>query len=327
VRRRFAAIVVGLACVLAAGCAGGDDAGDVATERHDAEAPPSSAAGAGTAQGYTPVSAVDAHAAIGDDAARIREALGAAKSGPVDWTAVRRHWQDGGASKKGDGTNRTLAALVPAPDVVRAVEDAIAGTGPSAGASDAVRAQRVDKGITVILARKVVDELVAADRKVGDGNLDRQSGAAHNVDEAWAFLMAKGQGPASTAEKRAADFNRQGKVLEPVLAGLASAQHAALAGDRAGLARSAQSVREGLDYVFYLATHKYLGSDNETGRAEGAAFYLGIAPRVREVSPSVDETIVESFATGDVAAGRGALHESGVLVALGVDDQERVDRG
>lgn len=327
--RKIAAMAVGFAFLVGVGCGDDEDSGNVSASpsRTGAPATSTSASATGSNQGYTPVSSVDAHAAIGDDASRIREALAQAKSGAVDWATVRRHWHEGGASKKGDGTNRTLATLAAAPDVLGSVKDAIDGTGSSAGASEPVRAQRVDKGITVILARKVLDELSSAEQKVADGKLDRQSGAPHNVDEAWAFLIAKGQGPAATAEKRAADFNRQGRVLEPILAGLTSAQRAAIAGDRAALASSARSVREGLDYVFYLATHKYLAADNEAGRAEGAAFYLGIAPRVREASPVADQTITGTFASGNAADGRRALHEPAVLSALGVDDQERVDRG
>lgn len=323
--RRVATMTVGFAYLVAVGCGGGDD-GTVSAQAGGTGPISSTLSRAGVGDGYSPVSAVDAHAAIGDDAGRIREALAQAKSGAVDWAAVRRHWQEGGASMKGDGSSRTLATLVPAGDVVRSVQEAIDGAGSSTDASDTVRAQRVDKGITVILARKVVDELSAAEGKVGDGKLDPQSGAPHNVDEAWAFLMAKGQGPAATAEKRAVDFNRQGKVLEPILAGLASAQQAAIAGDRTALTDSARSVREGLDYVFYLATQKYLGSDNETGRAEGGAFYLGISPRVRQALSQADATITSAFATGDADAGRGALHDPAVLAALAVDDQERVDR-
>lgn len=291
-------------------------------------APSSGAPAASGAHGYTPVSSVEAHAAVGDDAVRIRELLAVAKSGGrVEWPEVRRLWQEGGASKKGDGTNRTLAGLVEAPDVVASVEGAIAGTGESAGAADGVRAQLVDKGITVMLARKVVDELAAAEKKVAERQLDRASGAPHNVDEAWAFLTAKGQGPAATAEKRAADFKREGKVLEPIVDGLNKAQRAAIDGDRATLAAANVAVRQGLDYVFYLATYKYLGAGDEVGRAEGAAFYQGIQPRVQEASPQADQRVASAFTTGDANGGRAALHEPAVLAALGVDDGERVDRG
>lgn len=345
--RRFvtlAGVVLGVALLMAACGRGEDRPGQVTTESDNRGSGPGSASVSGTgtgsatgaapsggpsggAAGYQPVSSVDAHAAIGGDAARIREALAPAKTGgAVDWAAVRRVWSEGGSSKKSDGSNRTLAKLVAAPEVVASVEEAIEGTGSSAGASDAVRAQRVDKGITVLLARKVVDELAAAEKKVAEGKLDRASGAPHNVDEGWAFLTAKGQGPATTAEKRAADFKREGKVLEPIIQGLKQAQEAAIAGDASRLSSASTAVRQGLDYVFYLATHKYLGASDEVGRAEGSSFYLGIKPRVRQAVPASDEAITAAFASGDAAAGRAALHEPAVLAALGVDDSERVDR-
>jgi len=40
-----------------------------------------------------------------------------------------------------------------------------------------------------------------------------------------------------------------------------------------------------------------------------------------------DRTIEGAFTSADVAAGRSALHEPAVLAALGVGDDERVDRG
>jgi hypothetical protein len=204
--------------------------------------------------------------------------------------------------------------------VVAVVEAAIAG-----GPSDAVRAQRVEKGLTVLLARKVVDELAAAADKVADGKTAPADGAPHNVDEAWAFFTAKGQGPAATAEKRAADFKREGKVREPITAALTEAQKAAGAGDKGALATASEQVRIGLDYVFYLATYKYLAADDAVGRAEGAAFYLGIQPRVKAADAAADSAITAAFESGDEAAGRAALHRAPVLAALGVEAGERVD--
>ena len=271
--------------------------------------------------GYTPVSDVAQHAALGDDVATIKERLAVAKEGgPVDWAAVRSTWEKGGASKKGDGSNRTLKTLVEAPDVVVAVEAAIAG-----GPSDAVRAQQVEKGITVLLARKVVDELDAATDKVADGKTAAADGAPHNIDEGWAFFTAKGHGPAATADKRAADFDLEGKVREPIVAALTEAQKAAGAGDAAALTAASAKVRQGLDYVFYLATHKYLAADDAVGRAEGAAFYLGIQPRVKAADAAADEAIVAAFESGDEAAGRAALHRGPVLAAIAVEAGERVD--
>ena len=69
----------------------------------------------------------------------------------------------------------------------------MSGAGTAAGASDAIRRQKVDKGITVILERKVLAELQAAVKKTRDGKTEPATGAPHNVDEAWAFYTADGQ--------------------------------------------------------------------------------------------------------------------------------------
>lgn len=319
--------------VLGGACGDGEDRpGQVTTEHGgsgsgsasgSASASASGTGGETTAgsDGYTPVSDVAQHAALGDDVAAIKERLAVAKEGgSVDWAAVRSVWEKGGASKRGDGTNRTLKTLVDAPDVVATVEAAIGG-----GPSDAVRAQQVEKGITVLLARKVVDELDAAAGKVAEGKTAAADGAPHNVDEAWAFFTAKGHGPAATADKRAADFDLEGKVREPIVAALTEAQKAAGSGDTAALAAASDKVRQGLDYVFYLATYKYLAADDAVGRAEGAAFYLGIQPRVKTADAAADEAIVAAFESGDEGAGRAALHRGPVLAAIGVEAAERVD--
>jgi hypothetical protein len=334
-KRRSLLLAAVVAALLAGGaCGNGEDRPGQVTSENAGGAGSGSASGSASASasgaggettpgadGYAPVSDVAQHAAIGDDVAAIKEKLAAAKEGKaVDWAAVRSVWEQGGASKSGDGSNRTLKKLVDAPDVVAAVDASIAG-----GPSDQVRAQRVEKGITVLLARKVLDELGAAAEKVADGKTAAADGAPHNVDEAWAFFTAKGHGPAATADKRAADFGREGKVREPVVAALTDAQKAAGSGDAKALEAASEKVREGLDYVFYLATHKYLAAADAVGLAEGAAFYLGIQPRVQAADAAADKAIVAAFESGDEAAGRAALHRAPVLAALGVEAGERVD--
>ena len=189
-------------------------------------ASPSTESGAGTAstavnstatpaQGYTPVSDVSSHAAIGDDFAAIKKQLSNAKdTKPVDWAAVKTTFSAGGASKKSDGGTRTLAGLVKAPDVVAYITTAIDG----GDGSDAVRAQRVEKGITALLYLKVLDEIEVAKTKVAEAKTDPKEGAPHNVDEAWAFYTANGNGLQSTAQKRGDDFKKP--VDQTVLAAL-----------------------------------------------------------------------------------------------------------
>lgn len=264
---------------------------------------------------YVTVSDVDSHAAIGDDIAAIKAETAKAKEDlPVDWDVVGQVFTEGGASKKGDGSTRTLAGLVDAPDIVAMVNAAIADN----ASSDAVRAQRVEKGISVLLHLKVLDELDAAATKLADGKTDPADGAPHNVDEAWAFYTANGNGLQSTAIKRGDDFGVDAD--SPLLTALAAAQQAAGAGQADAFDAATEQVRGALNYVFYLATYKYLDhGGNEAKQAEGATFYLAIAPTVEAADPAAHQQITAAFVSGDAASGREALNQPAVLDALGVD--------
>lgn len=271
------------------------------------------------AASYVAGSDVASHAAIGIDVARIRELLEPAKKGePVDWAAVQRVYSEGGGSKKSDGTFRTLAGLAKEHPATAAVAAAIAG-----GESPAVRAQVVDKGITVILAEKVLGELHAAAEKVAAKDLDPQKGAAHNVDEAWAFFVAQEQGPALTAEKRGKDFTTE--LRQPVVAALVSARDASLVGEAAALTASTGKVEAALNHVFYLAVYKYLGHDGDVVKqAEGSAFYLALAAKVAAADSAADTAIRAALAGGATATGRAALNRPAVLSALGLTEAQRV---
>lgn len=310
-----AALVVAAGLSLAA-CGASDSASQPAA---DTAATPTSAAPSApaAADAYATGSDVTPHAAIGGDVATIRTLLAAAKDGqPVDWTGVGARFRDGGASKKGDGSVRTLAALSPDSAAVALVESAVAGRD---GASDAARAQSVDKGIIVILAEKVVSELGSAAAKVDKGATDPAKGAPHNVDEAYAFFVADGQGPAATADKREKAPELVGKVRKPVVDALVTARAAAQTGDVAALEAATARTQSALDHLFYLAVHRYLGHEGDAvEQAEGSAFYLGIQPRVRAASPAADAAIVATLADGDTVAGRAALDSPEVFAALGL---------
>lgn len=322
----MAALAVAVMAVAGACGSDDDEAGDAATS--GTTAPAGADAGSVTkgADGYTPVSDVTAHAAIGLDAKEIRGFMEPATSGgTVDWAAAATIFAEGKNSKKGDGQLRALAALAPDDPVTTVVSDAIGGTGSAAGAADPVRRQKVDKGITVILERKVLAELDAAVEKVADGKTDPASGAPHNVDEAWAFYTAEGHGPAATAAKRAGDFKKDGKVHEAVIAALSAAQSAATAGDAAALESAVADVEAALDYIFYLATFKYLDTkDDAVTRAEGETFYLAIQPELRREAAEADTAITGAFASNQAAAGRSALNGPATLAVLGIGHEERV---
>ncbi|MGH8999974.1 MAG: hypothetical protein ACRDY7_11355 [Acidimicrobiia bacterium] len=330
-------LALGLAVSLLAACGDdGDDpaAGSVSSTSSTAAGSSSSSSTAPATEGvsegdgiYSPASNVDPHLALGEDVAAIKAAMEPATKGePVDWAAVGKIFREGtGASKKGDGSIRTLQGLVPGSAQDAFVNAAIDGTGDAAGASDAVRRQMVDKGITVILAEKVIEEYGKARAKMEEGNLEPPStGAVHNVDEAWAFLVAAGNGPASTAAKRAADFGLEGKVKEPVLQSIVVAQEHSQSGDLAAFDAATEATQEALYYIFYLATFKYLDHDDEVGEAEGLAFYRGISAAIEQADAASHQAIVDAFESGDAAAGRAALNRDPVLAAIGVSAEEKV---
>lgn len=336
---RFRTIPLAVAVLVAGVACGGDDDDDAAADEFASVTSSSVPASAGTDDeadadaepagpgAFEPVSDVTPHGAVGEDIAAIKTAMEPATKGEtVDWAAVSTVFEEGtGASKKGDGSVRTLAGLVADSPAVAFVRDALAGKGASAGASDPVRRQQVDKGISVLLAEKMTEELGRARDKLEAGEFDDDTGAPHNVDEAWAFYVADGSGLASTAEKRAADFKREGKVSEPVLDALTDAQVAAQDGDDAAFDAAATALDEATGYIFYLATFKYLDSDDEVGRAEGASFYRGISARVEQADADAHQAIVSAFAEGgDPAAGRAALNSEPVLAALSVGEDEQV---
>lgn len=269
---------------------------------------------------YTPVSDVDAHAAIGADFASIKQQLANAKDAkPVDWAAVKTSFSTGGASKKSDGTNRTLASLVKAPEAVAHVTAAIDG----GEETDAVRAQRIEKGITALRHVKILDEIEAAKTKLAEAKTDPKDGAPHNVDEAWAFYTAGGNGVQSTAVKRGDDFKKP--LDQPILAALTATQTAAVAGNRQAFDSAHRTLSSTLNHVFYLATYKYLDTGGDpVRRAEGESFYLAIAPTTKKAAPEADAAIIAAFASGDAKAGRAALNSSAVTDALELDTGQTV---
>ena len=305
--KRFLALSLAAGALVVAGCGEDDDGGE-----HAATAAPSA-----EAVTYSPVSDVEAHAAIGQDVAEIKALLEpAAEGGEADFEQVGEIWSDGRNSKKDDGSARTLAGFAEGTDVAARVEDAIAGEGDAAELDAAQRLEWIEKGISAALALKVLGELDAAAEKVEAGETDADEGAPHNVDEAWAFYDAGGEGLASTAEKRAADFGLDGEVSEPVLAALAAAQDAAGSGDAEALAAAHEQVRAGLNRIFSLAVKKYLveGADDEVAAAEGLAFSWGL----QGLSGDAREAIEAGFGPdGDAAAAAEAL--DGAAGDLGLD--------
>lgn len=287
-----------------------------------AEEKQSAAAGTAVAQGgslYTPVSDVAPHAAIGKDIAEIRALLEpAAEGGDADFAGARKIWSGGRHSRK-DDEPRTLEGFVEGDAVADLVGSALEGNGAAAGLDPAQRRQWVDKGIIAALELKVLGELDAAIEKASAGETDPAEGAPHNVDEAWAFFTAEGEGLGATAERRAADFDVDGKVSEPVLEALADAQSAAKSGDVPTLRTAREDARGAMNRIFALAVTKYAeeGVEDEVARAEGMAFPWGLRSDLAEERLERVQAAFEQPGTTAAATARRTLNDS--LDDLGLD--------
>jgi hypothetical protein len=271
--------------------------------------------GAGAPAEYRPVSDVGPHEAIGADIADIRTLLEPAGEGKkANFAAARTIWAEGRHSRKDDGSARTLAGFVETAPVGRSVADAFVGIGPAAELDHAERRQWIDKGMTVALKVKILDELDAAAEKAQAGETAPDEGAPHNVDEAWAFFIADGQGFASTAEKRAADYGMGPEALtDPVIVALAAAQQAAQDGDADAIADAREDVRGALNHVLALAVKKYAveGLDDPIARAEGLAFAWGLEDDLPlNAREAADAAFAADAGPEDVNALDGALDEA-----------------
>ncbi|MSO79764.1 MAG: hypothetical protein EXQ79_09200 [Acidimicrobiia bacterium] len=269
---------------------------------------------------YTPVSDVVQEAHIGLDIKAIGVELDkAADGGSIDWAVVARYFDDGGNSRRGDGSFRTLQSRADAADDVAFVQSAIDGTGANASASDALRAEAVDAGISVLLASMMINELQEGRDKLSSGETEPAEGAPHQVDEVWAWFTADGFGLTATGDELAADFDREGDVTEPILEALTAAQTAGAAGDLEGYDRAVDDALAGINLTFYLATYKYLDYDGDPEvRARGVTLYRGIEAAIAAVSPSRATKIADAFESGKKKAGRAALNKRPVLAALGL---------
>ena len=218
------------------------------------------------------MSNVDERAAIGRDIAEIRALLE-----KEDFAGAERVWSEGRNSSKGEGELRTLAGFVEGADIGRLVVQALQGNGSAKDLDPAARAQWVDKGMVAALEAKILDEIDTALEKAEAGETDPAEGAPHNVDEAWAFFNASGEGLEATAAKREADFPET-EVVAPVLGALRAAQAAAAEGDVAGLEAAREQARGAMNRVFALAVTKYAseGIEDDVARAEGYAFSWGL---------------------------------------------------
>lgn len=276
-------------------------------------AAPAGTGAALVALAYAPTTDVAQHGAVGQDMAAIRALLKPTEANAKpDFAAAKEIWSKGKFSTKGDGTKRTLAGFVAEHPVGTAVADAFAGTGSASDLTDAQRIEWVDKGMTVALAVKIMDELAAAKEKLAAGEVNPTSGATHNVDEAWAFFNAEGNGVISTAVKRSKDYALGDHALgNDGIAAMQAAQNAVGQKDAAALEQAIAKVRGATNRIFALAVKKYAaaGETDAKARAEGMAFSWALVDQMPEADL---KTIQEAF-------GKEAVAGAGKTVADALD--------
>jgi Low iron-inducible periplasmic protein len=347
-RRRFRIACVLASLSLAAGglAACGDDDGSGVREVGDTAASASgSGSGSGSASGatatgaafggYQPASDVTQHARVSLDVVAVNEALDA---DPVDFAAARAAYAEGGNSTSGDGAARTLrgfaterrdepvwndyVAFYGSPVWLDAfVSDALAATGDFAGAPADVRTQGVQKGVqNGVMVAWTLHELVAAREDVAAGELDPAEGAAHKVDEAWAFYHGEDPSgaPFATADKRGEDFGTGSAVNEAMLDQFSAARDAALAGEAGALDAAVAEIRRQLLITYIQAALKYSATTDQAladgdlaearvQQAEGLAFFRVVAPLVAEAGPAAARTVIDELDVGAAPrAGIGA---------------------
>jgi hypothetical protein len=226
------------------------------------------------------------------------------------------------------------------------VYDAIMGTGSAASYTPAQRRQAIQKGVQRIMAYWVLQELITAEMRVRDGNLDPSTGAPHNVDEAWAIYIGPPQGTgfplslSATAISRETNFRRQGTIDRPLREGLQRAQRAAAAGNLADFQAARRDVESRLNAVFYLASARYLNealSVAQRGNAanaaasqiEGISFYMTIQPKIAAADPAADQAIVAYYRSDPTTLTQARRDETlaalnRTIEALGLRPEDRI---
>ena len=167
----------------------------------------------------------------------------------------------------------------------------------------------MSRRIVLPILRAVLRELDAAAEKIAAGETDPAEGAPHNVDEAWAFFEAEGEGVGSTAKKRAADFKLADDELSgAVLSALTRAQQAALAGDAKAFDTARDDVRGALNRIFALATKKYAveGAEDPVARQEGLAFSWGLS---EDLPADARKALAAAFAKAGSEGAAAAVNE------------------
>lgn len=272
----------------------------------------------GALGGYEPVSDVSSHARVTLDVCDIKDLL--PKDAPIDADAAATIYAEGANSTSGEDM-RTLqgfaseerdeplwnayADRLGATWLDDFVTAALEGTGPFEGEEDAVRRQGIEKGVqNQVLVAWALHEMDSARVSIEDGDLDPASGAAHKVDEVWAFYhgAAPSCSPYATADSRGEDFGTGSAANDAALAANEAMRDAAVEGDLEAYDAAYEQFLDAIRLTYTQATLKYaqnVSNEVEAGdeaaarvqQAEGWAFFRVLEPFVAEVDPAAADTI------------------------------------
>ncbi|MFQ5709102.1 MAG: iron transporter [bacterium] len=226
--------------------------------------------------------------------------------------------------REGDFTRGPEAPVLDQPIV-----DAINGTGASANESFDERMQRIDKGLQRVFYLSILHELDEVSEKLSDSDPDNDAdivdGAAHNLDEAWAYYQALD----GTAEKRvrnkSSEFPQFAGTLDEVIEqSFLDGQNAILKAlnPNADLAIAERKLVQ----IFYLSViHEVIGVVDKLGtgnieganesRVEGEGFYSAIQYLIIANAPSADQRISSKLSTEFASAADFSRADGDAIVA------------
>ena len=320
IRLKSLLMILLMCCAVLAGCLGGDDDDDDDSSDDTVDDTPAwlDASDAG----YTYASNVDNHRSLMKDLCDIKAA--ASSDGGYDFAEAKNVYMNGKNAQKDDGSYRTLAGFAAAADknhgydtyygndgsVDAHIMAALDGTGDFEGTSNTVRYQGIAKLTANLgMVAYTIHELNTAVAKADAGNVDNDSGAPHNWDEAWAFFHGPDEdyvcSPAKNMERRAADFGTAD--ADGVAATFAATEAAMVSGLAALQASDAEGYNGAVDTIvknvmitYSQAVLKYtskMDSDTtaEKYQAEGYAFWKTMeayaAPHMHD---GCDNSVLES---------------------------------
>ena len=295
---------------------------------------------------YEPVSDVAQHARMSLDLCEIDSLLDA---DPVDTAAVAALYRNGGNSDESEGVKRTLAQFAAegraAEDTLGRYErylgkrwldtvvgDAVSGTGPFAGESDAVRRQVLRIAVRdQIMVAWALHELDAAVDKAAKGSFTRKSGAPHNWDEVWAYWRGEKPecSPFGTVDALGDEFGVGGAVNRGIFVSMHGGLKALLAKSPTGARTARDGVKRQVIIGYMQATIKAASAQDAAlaqGRAdearvrqaEGWAYYRVIDPLIASVNTTTARTVAGVFdLAGKPAPGAAAKVTAAFASAYG----------